>query len=432
MALFGSYSLVDHFIDLRYNGHMVKKRYIEDCIEALSFDTNKMAFVSGPRQAGKTTMAKNMLKSRKQGYYYNWDETVFRKQWVKNPASVLSKILYSTHAKPLVILDEIHKAKTWKRSIKGIYDTLVEPCDILVTGSARLNVYRKGSDSLMGRYYHYRLHPFSLAECLGNHQTCSPDEIRLALLNHKPSQKKMLSDLLQQLLVFGPFPEPLLAANKRRLNLWRMGRVEKIIREDLRDLSRLPELSQVEMLVSLLPERVANPVSIKGLSEDLEVAYTTVKRWLTYLHELYYHFEIKPFSKSLPRSIKKSGKLYLWDWSEVGTEGERFENLVACHLLKYCHYLTDTGEGKFELRYIRNKQKKEIDFLLLHDGKPWLPIEVKLNDVEPSSSWHLLMPYLPCNMALQIVKKSGVYKIYQYRSYQLLIISAEQALPYFV
>ena len=409
---------------------MDSKRYLETAISSFSFDADKMAFVSGPRQVGKTTMAKGLLQQRKHGNYYNWDEVTFRRQWTRDPALILPQS--ESRIKPLIILDEIHKAKLWKRQLKGLYDTLAYPCDILVTGSARLNVYRKGSDSLLGRYYHFRLHPFSLAEMLGNRKKTLPDELIPLLLNHQPRQNKSASEALNQLFEFGPFPEPLFAASKRNLNLWRRGRVEKIVREDLRDISRLPELSQVEMLVSLLPERVANPLSIRSLSEDLEVAYTTIRRWLNYLHELYYFFELKPYSKSLPRSIKREGKLYLWDWSEVEEPGNRFENLIASHLLKYCHYLTDVGEGKFELRYLRNKEKKEIDFLILKDNKPWLPIEAKLNDGKLADSWRVLMPFLPCSLAVQVTQKPNIYKLIECGKYQILIISAESLLAYLI
>src|SRR3989338_5371896 len=285
---------------------MKYNRYIASDINAVCFAAGKMAFVSGPRQCGKTTMAKSLLKQRGVGAYYSWDEVKFRRQWTKDPSGILPKMEHDE--KPLIVLDELHKAKLWKRNLKGLYDTDGEAYDILVTGSARLNVYRKGSDSLMGRYYNFRLHPFSVEK-------------------------------LDLLFKFGPFPEPLFSANQRTLNLLQRNRIEKIIREDMRDLSRLPELSQVEMLASLLPERASQPLSIKSLSEDIEVSYTTIKRWLNYLNELYYCYNLKPFMKSLPRAIKKEGKLYLWDWSEVNNPGARFENLIASHLLKYCDYL---------------------------------------------------------------------------------------------
>ena len=178
----------------------------------------------------------------------------------------------------------------------------------------------------------------------------------------------------------------------------------RIVREDLRDLSRIPELSKIEMLISLLPERVASPLSLTSLKENLETSYDTVKRWMIYLKELYYHFEIKPWSKNISRSLRKEGKMYLWDWSEVKDEGARFENMVASHLLKTCHYWTDTGEGHFQLFYLKTKEKKEIDFLIVRDGKPWLPIECKLNNTSISSSVQTFTT-LPTNVFFQLVNR---------------------------
>ena len=393
--------------------------------------TGKMAFMSGARQCGKTTLAKRILKQYKTGAYYNWDEIKFRRLWTKDPSGIIP-LASQDNARPLIVLDELHKAKSWKKNLKGVYDTLDIPCDILVTGSARLNIYRKGSDSLLGRYYHLRLHPFSMQEMLRRKPGIAAPDLVHAVFDRSIQISGRAKDYLPLLLRFGPFPEPLLAGTDRTLNLWRRNRVERIIREDLRDLSRLPELSQVEMLASLLPERAANPLSITSLSEDLEVAYTTVRRWLQYLNELYYFFEVKPYSKSLSRSIKKEGKLYLWDWSEVENEASRFENLVALHLLKYCDYLTDTGEGDYELRYLRNKEKKEIDFLLLRNNKPWFPVEVKLNQEKLSENWKVFLPQIKCPYAFQVVNKSNVFNIVKLGSYKVLIISAEEFLRYLV
>ncbi len=409
---------------------MIKERYLENAIKEICFSSGKMAFISGARQSGKTTLAKQLLKQRHAGCYYNWDEIKFRRLWTKDPSSLVPAL--TTHPVPVIILDEIHKAKSWKKNLKGVYDTLELPCDILVTGSARLNVYRKDSDSLLGRYYHFQLHPFSLHELLRNKQHIDHNHLIEALFNRSINVTRAAKEYLPLLLKFGPFPEPLLAGSERTLNLWRRNRVEKIIREDLRDLSHLPELSQVEMLASLLPERAANPLSITALSEDLEVSYTTVKRWLSYLAELYYYYELKPYAKSLPRAIKKEGKLYLWDWSEIENDALRFENLVALHLLKYCHYLTDTGFGNFDLRYLKNKEKKEIDFLLLKDNKPWLPIEVKLNKDKLSDNWRVFLPRIRCSHGIQVVNKPGVFKIIKQDTYRILIISAEEFLRYLI
>lgn len=402
---------------------MKKPRYIEQDIENICFSAKKMALISGPRQCGKTTMSKHMLQQRSYGHYYNWDELTFRKLWTKNPQQIIPKRTNNTT--PLIILDEIHKAKLWKGNLKGIYDSLEIPCDILVTGSARLNSYREGSDSLLGRYYHFRLHPFSLAELLPQNSFITPDNLLDIIFDQQYTSSKATKECLEQLMHFGPFPEPFFAATTQTLNLWRRGRVEKIVREDLRDLSHLPELSQIEMLTTLLPERAANLLSIRSLGEDLEVAYTTIKRWLIYLNELYYLFTIKPYSRLLQRSLKKTSKLYLWDWSEIDAESARFENLVASHLLKYCHYLTDTGVGNFELHYLRNKEQQEIDFLIVKDKKPWLPVEVKLNDEHLSVNWKSFMTILPCAKGIQLTKKPNIYKKITQNYGEILIISAD-------
>lgn len=409
---------------------MTYHRYLTEDINNICFVAHKMAFVSGPRQCGKTTMAKALLKQRGVGSYYNWDEVKFRRQWTKDPASILPKT--GARNTPLIILDELHKAKFWKRNLKGLYDTQGDEYNILVTGSARLNVYRKGSDSLMGRYYHFRLHPFSIAELIKEKKFTAPDQLIQKLLSQSSKTSAHMTSLLNQLFQCGPFPEPLFAANPKTLNLWQRNRIEKIIREDMRDLSRLPELSQIEMLASLLPERVAQPLSIQSLSEILEVAYTTTKRWLNYLHELYYCFSVKSYSKSLSRAIKKESKLFLWDWSEVSNSGARFENLIASHLLKYCDYLTDTGVGHFELRAVKNKEKQEIDFIILRDKKVFLPVEVKLSDENPSAAWPKFLSQLSCNIGVQVVMQPHVYKIHEGGDKKILVISAVDFLQYLV
>ena len=410
---------------------MSKTRYLQLDLDEICFSTRKMAFISGPRQVGKTTFAKNLLTQHETGRYYTWDEITFRRLWTKDPSQIVPAA--SQSHPPLLVLDEIHKAKAWKRTLKGLYDTLTSPCNIIVTGSAKLNVYRRGSDSLLGRYYHFRLHPFSYCEMAYNGSAASISPVNLLddLFHHKKSIQPM-PDLLSQLMRFGGFPEPLISQSPRQLNLWQRNRVERLIREDLRDLSRLPHLSQVEMLASLLPERVASPLSITSLAQDLEVAFNTAKHWVNYLKELYYCYEIKPFSTSLPRTIRKEGKLYLWDWSEVKNEGARFENMIASHLLKYVHYLNDTGFGDYALHYLRNKEKKEIDFLITKNQQPWLPIEVKLSASQPTSNWSAFMPYLKLKKALQVVATQHIFKIYAQAGFEVLVISADSFLSYLI
>jgi predicted AAA+ superfamily ATPase len=361
------------------------KRYISEDISELALDRGKMAFISGPRQSGKTTLAKGLKNFFDEFQYKNWDESEFRKLWTKSPNQLKSQFdLAKTDTKRLLVLDEIHKSKNWKQKLKGLYDELNQEINFIVTGSARLNIFKKGGDSLLGRYFLFRLYPFSYGELLGNKKIdCEKWKENLFSKRTLVVQNPVI---VTRLYKFSGFPEPYLSQSEKILRIWRRGRNEKIIREDLRDISRLPELSQIEMLASLLPERVGSPLSIQSLREDLEVAHDTVSRWLKYLNELYYFFEVKPWSKSVARSIKKEGKIYLYDWTNIESEGARFENMVGLHLLKACHYWTDTGEGDFDLHYLRNKEKQEIDFLIVKDKKPWIMIECKLNETHINST----------------------------------------------
>jgi predicted AAA+ superfamily ATPase len=395
----------------------------------LAWANGKMAFVSGPRQSGKTTLARQELKRRAVGRYGNWDDIDFRRVWTKSPKALLPQMAGNgTGERPLVVFDEIHKAKGWKQALKGLYDTLESPCDILVTGSARFDVYRRGGESLLGRYLRFRLHPLSLGE-LERKRPPAPSELVEAVAGDAlprpfPAARKTLDTLFEH----GGFPEPFLRQSARFARLWRRGRAEKIVREDLRDLSRIPELSQVEMLMALLPERAGSRLSRQALREDLEVAHDTVSRWLRFLEILYYVFELKPFARSVPRSLRREGKLYLWDWSEVEARGPRFENMVASHLLKAADFWTDTGEGTFELRYLRNKEKAEIDFLLTRDRKPWLAVECKLSDDGLSPAFGAFLPHLGWPPFAQVVMRPGVCRRVSVGGRRGLVVSAERLL----
>ncbi len=405
----------------------MEERYLAPAVRELCFPRHKMAMFSGPRQCGKTTLAKMLLAERKAGAYYNWDQIEFRRAWTKSPASAVPEP-QAGRTTPILILDEIHKAPRWKRTLKGLYDTLDRPCDIIVTGSARLDVFRKGSDSLLGRHFAFRLHPFSVGELARRKLPSDPDQRRTELFEGRVSGAATHQTLLEDLERFGGFPEPFLTASVRAARLWRQSRVTQVIREDLRDLTHLTELGKIEMLASLLPERVGSTLSRQALSEILEVSHPSVTRWLLALSDLFYCFELKPWTKSVSRSLRKDRKLYLWDWSEVSEPGARFENLVACHLLKACDYWTETGEGRFELFYLRNKEKEEIDFLIARDKRPWLAVEAKLSDTTPSRHFPKFLRYLSLDRALQLVASPGIDRLASVGGASVRVVSASQAL----
>lgn len=329
---------------------MVTPRYLESAVtDGLK---RKMVFVGGPRQVGKTTFALGFLgKDADETYpaYLNWDHPSVppRLRKAELPAG-----------EPLLLLDEIHKYSRWRNLLKGIYDTERSRRKIIVTGSAQLDYYRKGGDSLAGRYRYFRLHPFSLRE-----------------LNRRPSR----SDL-EALLKFGGFPEPLFSQNEAEHRIWRRDRISRVVREDLRDLEYVREISLIEHLTDLLPSKVGSPLSVKSLREDLQIDHKTAERWLQILENLYVCFRLSPYGSPRVRAVKKERKLYLWDWSSVESDGPRFENMVASQLLKYCHWVEDTQGYSMELRYLRDTDKREVDFVVLKDRKPIFAVECKSGD----------------------------------------------------
>lgn len=311
-----------------------------------------MVFVGGPRQVGKTTFALGFLEKgadETHQAYLNWDHPAV-------PPRLRTAEL--PPGEPLLLFDEIHKYARWRNLLKGIYDTEKSRRRIIVTGSARLDYYRKGGDSLAGRYRYFRLHPFSLLE-----------------LNRKPSA----SDV-DVLLKFGGFPEPLLSQNESEHRIWQRDRLTRVVREDLRDLERVHEISLVEHLADLLPSKVGSPLSVKSLREDLQIDHKTAERWLQILENLYVCFRVAPYGSPRIRAVKKEQKLYLWDWSSVEEPGPRFENMVASQLLKYCHWIEDTEGYSMELRYLRDTEKREVDFVVLRNRKPLFAVECKTGE----------------------------------------------------
>jgi predicted AAA+ superfamily ATPase len=306
----------------------------------------KMVLLSGPRQVGKTTLAKQIPNS----FYMNWDipedrEKILRREW---PVG-----------KKIWILDEIHKFRNWRSLLKGLYDKYHGETEILVTGSARLDAYRRGGDSLQGRYFFHRLHPFSWNE--------------LGLKN-----KKEITDLLE----FGGFPEPLFKQNKQFHKRWLRDYRTRLIQEDLVSLEKIQDLGNLELLSLLLPARVGSPLSYASLSRDIQISPKTALNWVNVLERLYSIFLISSYQKKTIRSVKKEKKHYHWDWSLVESPSARLENLVASHLLKWVHKLQDQEGDDIDLYFFRDTDGREVDFVVANRKKPVIAVEVKLADEE--------------------------------------------------
>ena len=310
---------------------------------------DRMVFVGGPRQVGKTTFALSLLGSaadESSPAYLNWDYPLDRE-------AILAARLPPRQR--LVIFDEVHKYAGWRGLIKGLYDKHRSSISFLVTGSARLDYYRKGGDSLQGRYHYYRLHPFTLLE--------SPDLAD--------------ADTVARLLRFGGFPEPLLRGEERFHRRWLREHSARVVHEDLRDLEQVREVSRLDLLLAHLPACVGSPLSVNHLRKLLQASHESVERWISAFERLYLCYRLAPYGSAPIRAVRKERKLYFWDWSRVDDPGARFENMVAGHLLKYCHLVEDTEGHAMELRFLRDTDGREIDFVVLRGGRPEFAVECK-------------------------------------------------------
>lgn len=345
-------------------------RLYEEMVARHLKEDRQMLFLSGPRQVGKTTTVRTVARQFADCAYLNWDVAEDRRRILAGSSAIAEALdLHrAREAAQLLILDEIHKMSRWKDLLKGLFDTWSPELKIVVTGSAHLNVFKKGGDSLMGRYFPYRMHPFSIGEL------CASDFSEE--LYRAPTALPSGTDI-DTLLRYGGFPEPFVRRNSRFHARWRRLRTELLLREELRDLSRTTEVDRIEVLASLVAERVGQLTSFASLSRQLGVTIDTAKSWLGTLEALYYLFPVRPWHKNVSRALRKEPKYYLWDWAAVDDDGARLENLVACALLKSVHFWTDNGMGDFALHHIRDKEKREVDFLVVRSGQPWFLVEVK-------------------------------------------------------
>lgn len=369
-------------------------RRIEDVIKKDL--ERKMVLLAGPRQCGKTTLAKTLLEKTK-GAYYSWDIDEHKKIVRSNEIDLSAK---------LWVFDELHKYKYWRNWLKGTFDLHRDKHKILVTGSARLDLYSRGGDSLQGRYYFHRLHPFTLSEILkiGVNNLEKIPEIEVEVNSN--SAKKVLNDLLQ----FGGFPEPFCLASEQEAARWRLNYGARLIREDIRDLEKVFNLDKMEVLYEHLPLTVGSVLSINSLREDLEVNFRTVKNWIDIFERNYVCFRIPPFGSTKIKAVKKESKLYFWDWGHIEKKAARYENLIAMHLLRLCHWITDVYGQKAELRYFRDVRGREVDFVVIKKGIPWIAVEVKESDTTLDSNLKYLLDKVKIPFAFQVYFNGDKFK----------------------
>ena len=347
------------------------KRYLSSCLKQDL--KSKILIITGPRQSGKTTLSKHLGLSFD---YLNYDDRRHHKVLIERSWD---------REKKYIIFDELHKKKDWKRWLKGIYDTEGLPPGIIVTGSARLDTYKRMGDSLAGRFFHFRLHPFDVKEI-----------VQLKLADPETA--------LIKLLEFGGFPEPFLKSKNSFYGKWKKAQLDVILKQDIISLESVKSLSSIETLVQLLRDRVGSPISYVSLAEDLNCSPKTVKNWLNILENFYVIFKVNPWHKNIARSLIKAPKYYFYDTAQVRSASLRLENLTACALLKEIHFRADVQGKEHQLFYLRNKDKKEVDFLIVQDRKPICMLEVKSSQDTLSDGLNRFLKQLKNVKVIQLVQ----------------------------
>ncbi len=396
----------------------MEKRLLYQSTIAPFLGMEQMLFIAGPRQCGKTTLAKMIAEGFESSLYFNWDIITDRKKLRENPYfyEVLDR---KSSKKPLVLFDEIHKLNQWKNYLKGVYDRSHGDFKFIGTGSGRLDLFRKGGDSLAGRYFLVHVWPFTLAELA--QVSCRFEEFWRNPCSVKSSSSTL--EIWKRLEAYSGFPTPYLSANREIYRVWSDTYRNQLIREDVRDLSGIIKIDSVEAMVDLLPARVGSPLSINNLARDIEVSFDTAKAWLETLERFFLIFRVAPYAKKISRAITKEQKLYLYDYAQIEDPASRFENMVALELARAVKNWTERGFGRFDLRYVRSKDKEECDFLITEKQTPKLLIECKLSDPNISKSLVKFQDVLKVP-AIQLVNESGINRMIRNGSQTITVASA--------
>jgi len=369
----------------------IRQRIYDGMVREHLRQHKQMAFISGPRQVGKTTLCRALSKT-----YFNWDQQDHRDIILRGPNALIEAagLQKASAREAVVVLDELHRYARWKTFLKGLYDVHGDDIRFIVTGSSRLDVFRRGGDSLMGRYFHYHMHPFSAAEAIC---TDLPTEKLIRPARPVPD------DDWKALWTHGGFPDPFLKRDARFTRRWQTLREAQLLRGDVRDLTRILELDQLAALAQILKSRSGSQIIYSSLAQEVRVSENTIRAWVGTLASLHFGFLVRPWHKNVTNAIRKEPKWFLRDWSIIEDEGQRVETLTACHLLKAVEGWTDLGWGQFDLWYIRDKQKREIDFLVTRDRKPWFLVEAKRSDTSLTPNLALIQKSIGAQHAFQAV-----------------------------
>jgi len=396
---------------------MKKRAYYRNVWEA--FDAEKhLVFMSGPRQTGKTTLARDIASREASSVYFNYDVPTDRAKLLRNPV-FFEETDREKGDVPLIVLDEIHKYSDWKNYLKGAYDGYSGAFRFLVTGSGRLDLSRHRGDSLAGRYLHFHIFPFTLGEVFSSSVAIIDQEH----LNTVPEKNRQARKAWETMFHVSGFPEPFIKGSETSYRRWAASYHSQVIRDDIRDEFAVRRVDRMEMLYMMLADRVGSPISVSSLAQTLKVAHTTVTSWLDVLERFFLTFRLRPYSRRVSRSIVKDAKLYFYDYRRIDDPGARFENMVAVELNRAVTLWRDFGLGDFQLLYLRNKDKQEVDFIVAEGSVPRFIVEAKLSDpaVGPQLKKFQSMLNVP---AIQLINRSGVGRLINNDGNTILVASA--------
>jgi predicted AAA+ superfamily ATPase len=381
-----------------------------------------MVFLVGPRQVGKTTLAKIISRSFVNNLYFNWDIPQDKARLAVNP-TFFQEIKRRDPSTPLIIFDEIHKYKDWKNYLKGVYDEFHDRYQFLVSGSGRLDIYQRGGDSLAGRYLLFHLWPFTIAE-LGKRNLTIGDFLENPL-QISMNGSGQLKEEWTRLSTLTGFPEPYLANRRATYRRWSNTYSRQLIREDIRDLTGIKSVEDMETLYFLLPSKVGAPLSVPSLATDLKASYNSVRSWLSVFERFFLIFSISPWTERIARAIQKERKVYLWDAPRIEEPAARFENMVALELWRAVTNWTDLGYGQFSLHFIKNKEQQEVDFLIANGRKPVVLIEAKFSASQPSSTLRKFQSALSIP-GVQLIGEAEGYRVFSNDDQSILVAPGYQ------
>lgn len=381
--------------------NMQRRDYLKKIWSDFNAEKN-LILVSGPRQAGKTTFAKDIASTEPVSLYFNYDIPANKARILTNP-TFFEEVDRKKGNLPLIILDEIHKYIDWKNYLKGIYDGYADEFRFLVAGSGRLELSRKKGDALAGRYLHFHLYPFTIGEIFAS--SIGMEDV--SIITEIPEQNAIAQEAWETMFRVSGFPEPFLKGTKLKYRRWANSYHSQVIRDDIRDEFAVRQVDTMEALYFLLSECVGSPFSFSNHARTLKISHKTVSSWIKVFEQFFLVLKIRPYSKRISRSLVKEPKIYFYDYCRIRDEALRFENMVAIELSRAVTHWNDFGLGEYELWYLRNKQKEEVDFLVTENANPLFMVEAKLSEtsVSPHLSKFQKILHVP---AIQLINQKNV------------------------